>query len=75
MTIRSQAFALAEKLGVTLEVRRKRHVFEVDIYLPKGWCYDGNRGLDALHHECEHGEDIWPYVLADLNAVGPEEAA
>jgi len=29
----------------------------------------GNPGLDALHHECELDENIWPGVYADLKSL------
>jgi hypothetical protein len=52
-----------------LEYRRTRHAKHVDITLPEGMVYDDNPGLDALHHECELDEDIWPGVVADLKVL------
>jgi hypothetical protein len=63
---KAAARRVARQLGATLAYRRTAHAQHVDIYLPKGMEFDGNEGLDALHHECELDEDIWPGVLADL---------
>lgn len=72
---RRVAQALARRVGATLEYERKRWhgggVQTVDIYLARGTCFDGNEGLDALHHECELDEDIWPGVIADLTILLP----
>jgi hypothetical protein len=73
MTTRSSAFKLAKQLGVELEFYRKRWhgggVQVCNLYLPEGMVFDGNEGLDALHHECELDDDIWPGVLADLESL------
>lgn len=70
---RTQTHRLAKRVGATLTYSRKRWhgggVQVVDIALPEGTCFDGNESLDALHHECELDEDIWPGVLADLRTL------
>lgn len=63
---RKIANTLAAKIGCSLEYERTEHVKHVTIYLPEGAEFDGNPGLDVLHHECELDEDIWPGVIADL---------
>ena len=72
---RAEARRLAKRVGATLTYSRKRWhgggAQSVDISLPEGTCFDGNEGLDELHHECELGEDIWPGVLADLRTMQP----
>jgi hypothetical protein len=72
---RCEARKLAQRVGATLEYERKRWhgggVQTVDIYLAEGTCFDGNDGLDALHHECELDDDIWPGVLDDLRSLQP----
>ncbi len=68
---RQKAAALAKRLGCTLDYERKRHSKHVTIYLPEGAEFDGNTGLDVLHHECELDEDIWPGVIADLKVFAP----
>lgn len=60
--------------GMVISSRKHWHgggVHIVDIYLPEGMDFDGNPGLDALHHECELDEDIWPGVIADLKSLLP----
>lgn len=66
---RQKAQSLANKLGCTLDYTRSR-AKHVTIYLPEGTEFDGNPGLDVLHHECELDEDIWPGVIADLETIG-----
>ena len=70
---RQKAYALAKRIGATLEYRRHRWhgggAQHVDIQFSEGFCFDGNEGLDALHHECELDENIWPGVVADLEAA------
>jgi len=68
---RRTAERLATKLGCTLEYRRTRYAMSVTIHLPEGSSWDDNPGLDVLHHECELDEDIWPGVIADLEAFAP----
>lgn len=66
---RQKAAALAKRLGCTLDYQRTEHAKHCTIYLPTGVEFDGNPGLDALHHECELDEDIWPGVIADLQHI------
>lgn len=66
---RQRAVALAKRLGVVLDYERTEHAKHVTIYLPDGKVFDGNPGLDVLHHECELDEDIWPGVVADLEVM------
>ena len=70
---RQRCYTLAKRLGVTLEYQRRLWhgggVKSCDITLPEGFWFDGNEGLDALHHECELDEDIWPGVYADLQVI------
>jgi hypothetical protein len=71
--LRKTAYRLAQRLGCDLEYYRKRWhsggVQVVDITLPEGVCWDGNDGLDALQHECELDEDIWPGAIAHLELL------
>lgn len=67
---RQKAYALAKRLGVTLEYERQRSK-HVTIYLPEGMVFDENEGLDVLHHECELDDDIWSYVIDDLEHMLP----
>jgi len=73
MTTRPKCQSLARKLGCELEYRRHRWhgggAQHVDITLPAGMQVALNPGLDALHHECELDEDIWPGVYADLQML------
>jgi len=70
---RRRCSTLARKLGCTLEYWRHRWhgggAQHVDITLPEGLQVFGNRGLDALHHECPLDENIWPGVFADLQML------
>lgn len=63
---RQKAAALAKQLGCTLDYHRTGSTRHVTIYLPEGAEWDGNPGLDVLHHECELDENIWPGVIDDL---------
>lgn len=73
---RQKAAALAKRAGCTLDYQQRRWhgggVKEVTIYLPEGIVFDGNPGLDVLHHECELEDDIWPGVVADLEIIAEE---
>jgi hypothetical protein len=62
---KSRCHTLARKLGCDLEYTRNR-AKHVDIRLPAGLQVAGNPGLNALHHECELSEDIWPGVYEDM---------
>ncbi len=64
-----RAYALAKHIGATLEYRRTGSAKHVDIQFAIGTAFDGNDGLDALHHECELDEDIWPGVIDDLRVA------
>ena len=77
MTTRSKCQSLARKLGCELEYNRRRHSRQVEIYLPAGMKMAGTIDVDALHHECELDEDIWPGVYVDAQrrhgtARGPQ---
>ena len=65
-----RAYALANRVGATLEYQRTCHAKHVTIYLAEGTEFDGNPGLNVLHHECELEEDIWPGVISDLEIIG-----
>jgi hypothetical protein len=70
---RQACYALAKKLDVGINYyTRKWHgggVRVCDLTLPEGSSFDGNEGLDELHHECELDEDIWPGVYQDLETI------
>ena len=66
---RQEAYRLAKRLGATLEYWRTGSTKHVNICFPEGFCFDGNEGLDALHHEFELDEDIWPGVVTDLQVA------
>jgi hypothetical protein len=69
---RQKAYALAKRAGCTLEYERWSSSKHVTIYLPEGREFDGNPGLDVLHHECELEDDIWPGVIADLEIIAED---
>lgn len=69
---RQKAYALARRTGCTLDYQRTEHAKHVTIYLPEGAEFDGNPGLDVLHHECELEDDIWPGVVADLQIIAED---
>ena len=69
MSLRNKAHRLAQKLGCDLEFHRHRNGKSVDIYLPDGMKMTGTRDVDALHHECELWEDIWPGVVQELESL------
>jgi hypothetical protein len=73
MTTRSKCCSLASRLGCEIEYTRNHWngggAQQVDILLPAGMEFDGNPGLNALHHECGLDEDIWPGVFADLQVI------
>ena len=71
----TKAHKLAAALGCTIEYRRTRHAKHADIYLPAGTRMEGSLDCDALHHECELDEDIWPGVLQDLQTLNIEPIA
>lgn len=65
---RRQAYRLAERLGCTLDYYRNR-AKHVDITLPEGMKMADTIDVDALHHECELDEDIWPGVVQELEQL------
>src|SRR5262249_19821028 len=73
---RQKAAALAKRTGCTLDYQRRHWhgggCVEVTIYLPEGVVFDGNPGLDVLHHETELDDDIWQYVVADLQTIAED---
>lgn len=68
-TDRQKARRLAQRLGCSLSYYRSRHAKHVDITLPVGMKMAGTQDVDALHHECELDEDIWPGVLDELQGL------
>jgi hypothetical protein len=72
VTTRAEAGRLARRLGCALEYRRTGYAKHVDIQLPEGMKMEGTLDVDALHHECELWEDIWPGVVQELQALGME---
>lgn len=71
-THRQKAHRLARRLGCSLSYYRSRHAKHVDITLPDGMKMAGTQDVDALHHECELDEDIWPGVLDELQGLEVE---
>lgn len=66
---RHKAHRLAGKLGIELSYYRSRNAKHVDITLPEGKKMAGTEDVDALHHECELDEDIWPGVAHELCSI------
>jgi hypothetical protein len=73
MTTKAEAGKLARKLGCALEYRRTRNGKHVDIQLPDGMKMEGTIDVDALYHECELWEDIWPGVVQELRSLKLDE--
>ena len=72
MNTKAEAGKLARRLGCALGYRRTRNGKHVDIRLPEGMKMEGTLYVDALYHECELWEDIWPGVVQELKALSLE---